>query len=85
MNTECYFSKPKAYSDKIIAEIRAAGDGIEAAAILEDLIAEVLENTCESCQGNEAHALAMQMLPLVRPDLFAGHGDMFSNVKGAAA
>lgn len=52
------------------AEILSAGDGIEAADTLANLMLEAFAGTCDNCRAEAAHRLAVDMLPLVRPDLF---------------
>ena len=55
---------------EMIADILTAGDGCEAADLLANWMAEVFAGKCAACQADAAHKLAVDMLPLVRPDLF---------------
>jgi hypothetical protein len=53
------------------AEILSAGDGCEAADTLANWMLEVFSGKCGTCRAEAAHRLAVDMLPLVRPDLFS--------------
>ncbi len=55
---------------EIKAEILSAGDGCEAADTLANWMLEAFAGTCDNCRVEAAHKLAVDMLPLVRPDLF---------------
>ena len=52
------------------AEILSAGDGIEAADTLANCMLEAFSGKCDAGRVEAAHSLAVDMLPLVRPDLF---------------
>jgi hypothetical protein len=54
----------------LIAEIRTANDGREAAAVLAEQMMEVFNGTCGNCRIAGIHDLAVDLLPLLRPDLF---------------
>ena len=54
----------------VIAEVRSAGDGCEAAETLANWMVDAFADSCNNCRAEVAHQLAVDMLPLVRPDLF---------------
>lgn len=54
----------------LIAEIRTAGDGCEAAEVLADQMMAIFNGTCGNCRVKAVQELAVDLLPLVRPDLF---------------
>lgn len=53
---------------EMIADIRAAGDGCEAAEVLADWMMATLSG---GCRAEAVHEMAVGLLPLVRPDFFA--------------
>ena len=55
----------------LIAEIRTAGDGCEAAELLADQMMATFNGTCGNCRAKAVQELAVDLLPLVRPDLFS--------------
>ena len=52
------------------SEILSAGDGCEAADTLARWMLATFNGKCDACRIEAAHNLAVDMLPLVRPDLF---------------
>ena len=57
---------------ELVAKIRAAGDGIEAA----DVLTDWLMKRFGKCSTEAAHKMAVDLLPLVRADLFAMNGEV---------
>ena len=55
---------------EMIAEIQGAGDGCEAAESLASWLLEAFASSCGNCREEVAHQLAVDLLPLVRPDFF---------------
>ena len=52
------------------AEILSASDGCEAADTLARWMLATFNGKCDACRIEAAHNQAVDMLPLVRPDLF---------------
>ena len=57
--------------EKLIAEIRAAGDGMEVADILAGRMLSAIMRAPIRNREEAAHNFAINLLSLVRPDLFA--------------
>ena len=57
--------------EELIAEIRAAGDGMEVADILAGRMLSAIMRAPIRNREEAAHNFAINLLPLVRPDLFA--------------
>ena len=52
------------------AEILAASDGLQASDALATWMLATFNGKCDHCRIEAAHNLAVDLLPLVRPDLF---------------
>ena len=52
------------------SEILAASDGLQVADTLARWMLASFDGKCDTCRAEAAHNLAVDMLPLVRPDLF---------------
>ena len=52
------------------AEILSAGDGLQVADTLATWMLATFNGKCDNCRIEAAHNLAVDLLPLVRPDLF---------------